>query len=61
VGDLGAQGLRGLHDAADAADMLAGENSGFSIDSSVRITRGPPTDWGELAQVKARSPWTLFT
>jgi hypothetical protein len=60
VGDLGAQGLRGLHDAADAADMLAGENSGFSIDSSVRITRGPPTDWGELAQVKARSPWTLF-
>ena len=30
--------LAGLLDAAAAADMLARENSGFSIDASVRIT-----------------------
>jgi len=28
----------GLLDAAAAADMLAWENSGFSVDASVRIT-----------------------
>jgi hypothetical protein len=27
---------------------------------SLAPARGPPTDWGELAQVNARSPWTLF-
>ena len=30
--------LAGLLDAATAADMLAWENSGFSVDASVRIT-----------------------
>jgi hypothetical protein len=30
--------LAGLLDAAAAADMLAWENSGFSVDASVRIT-----------------------
>ena len=34
--------LVGLLDAAAAADMLAWENSGFSIDASVRITLLPP-------------------
>ena len=32
----------GLIDAAAAADMLAWENSGFSVDASVRITLLPP-------------------
>jgi len=31
-----------LLDAAAAADMLAWENSGFSIESSVRITLAVP-------------------
>ena len=31
-----------LLDAAAAADMLAWENSGFSVDASVRITLLPP-------------------
>ncbi len=30
--------IKGLLDAAAAADMLARENSGFSVDASVRIT-----------------------
>ena len=34
--------LAGLLDAAAAADMLAWENSGFSVDASVRITLLPP-------------------
>jgi hypothetical protein len=34
--------LAGLLDAAAAADMLAWENSGFSIDASVRITLKRP-------------------
>ena len=34
--------MQRLLDAAAAADMLAWENSGFSIDASVRITLLPP-------------------
>ena len=34
--------LARLLDAAAAADMLAWENSGFSVDASVRITLLPP-------------------
>jgi len=33
--------MRRLLDAAAAADMLARENSGFSVDASVRITLLP--------------------
>jgi hypothetical protein len=35
-------GARAAVDAAAAADMLAWENSGFSVDASVRITLLPP-------------------
>ena len=34
--------MQRLLDAAAAADMLAWENSGFSVDASVRITLLPP-------------------
>jgi hypothetical protein len=34
--------MQRLLDAATAADMLAWENSGFSVDASVRITLLPP-------------------
>jgi hypothetical protein len=57
--------LAGLLDAAAAADMLAWENSGFSIDASVRITlidRDVPSYFKSLERLLrycARPPFAL--
>ena len=57
--------LAGLLDAAAAADMLAWENSGFSIDASVRITlidRDVPSYFRSLEHLLrycARPPFAL--
>jgi hypothetical protein len=57
--------LAGLLDAAAAADMLAWENSGFSIDASVRITlldRDVPSYFRSLEHLPrycARPPFAL--
>jgi len=56
---------KGLLDAAAAADMLAWENSGFSIDASVRITlldRDVPSYFQSLEHLLrycARPPFAL--
>jgi hypothetical protein len=57
--------LAGLLDAAAAADMLAWENSGFSVDASVRITlidRDVPSYFQSLEHLLrycARPPFAL--
>ena len=57
--------LARLLDAAAAADMLAWENSGFSVDASVRITlldRDVPSSFGSLEHLLrscARPPFAL--
>jgi hypothetical protein len=57
--------LAGLLDAAAAADMLGWENSGFSVDASVRITlldRDVPSYFKSLERLLrycARPPFAL--
>jgi hypothetical protein len=57
--------MQRLLDAAAAADMLAWENSGFSVDASVRITlidRDVPSSFqslGHLLRYCARPPFAL--
>jgi hypothetical protein len=57
--------MQRLRDAAAAADMLAWENSGFSVDASVRITlidRDVPSYFRSLEHLlrsSARPPFAL--